>query len=190
MARFLLPLRLEGGAIAHGETVAFLSSVIPAQAGIQRPKTRHSPRDSRLRGNDGLVYGANSVPHRRCPKMCAARDHCWISSKIAPLRVVALDQFQLPCPAPLFNVLFAQNGVRHRLVKFHMDQKMDAILLGKAVGGARLVRPGSAKNVARHPDVESTVPLAGKNVNARVFHDWSVNPRRAGPSYVIPRRCP
>jgi hypothetical protein len=32
-----------GGAIAFGETVAFLSSVIPAEAGIQRPKTRHSP---------------------------------------------------------------------------------------------------------------------------------------------------
>src|SRR5882672_8451389 len=42
-----------GGAIAFGETVAFLSSVIPAEAGIQRPKTRHSPLDSRLRGNDG-----------------------------------------------------------------------------------------------------------------------------------------
>src|SRR4029077_14513621 len=40
-------------AIAYGETVAFLSSVIPAQAGIQCPKTRHSPLDSRLRGNDG-----------------------------------------------------------------------------------------------------------------------------------------
>src|SRR4029077_6834151 len=42
-----------GRAIAFGETVAFLSSVIPAQAGIQRPKTRHSPLESRLRGNDG-----------------------------------------------------------------------------------------------------------------------------------------
>src|SRR6266481_9491366 len=42
-----------GRAIASGDAVAFLSSVIPAQAGIQRPKTRHSPLDSRLRGNDG-----------------------------------------------------------------------------------------------------------------------------------------
>src|SRR6202008_93628 len=42
-----------GRAIAFGETVAFLSSVIPAQAGIQRPKTRHSPLESPLRGNDG-----------------------------------------------------------------------------------------------------------------------------------------
>src|ERR1700682_2847315 len=49
----LLPLRPEGRAIAFGETVAFLSSVIPAQAGIQCPRTRHSPLDSRLRGNDG-----------------------------------------------------------------------------------------------------------------------------------------
>jgi hypothetical protein len=42
-----------GRAIAFGDTVAFFSSVIPAEAGIQRPKTRHSPLDSRFRGNDG-----------------------------------------------------------------------------------------------------------------------------------------
>jgi hypothetical protein len=41
---------LDGRAIAYGETVAFLSSVIPAEAGIQRPKNPHSPLDSRLRG--------------------------------------------------------------------------------------------------------------------------------------------
>jgi hypothetical protein len=70
-----IPRLLDGRAIAFGETVAFLSSVIPAEAGIQRPKTRHSPLDSRLRGNDSLLYRDNSVPHRRCPKMCAARDH-------------------------------------------------------------------------------------------------------------------
>src|SRR5882762_1909955 len=34
-------------------TPAPISSVIPAEVGIQRPKTRHSPLDSRLRGNDG-----------------------------------------------------------------------------------------------------------------------------------------
>src|SRR4029077_9606164 len=66
---------LDGRAIAFGETVGFLSSVIPAQAGIERPKTRHSPLDSRLRGNDGPLDRDNSVPHRCCPKMCAARDH-------------------------------------------------------------------------------------------------------------------
>src|SRR4029077_5264984 len=47
------PRPLDGTAIALGDTVAFLFSVIPAEAGIQRPKTRHSPLDSRLRGNDG-----------------------------------------------------------------------------------------------------------------------------------------
>src|SRR5882724_9763374 len=49
----IFPAPLMGRVIAFGETVAFLSAVIPAEAGIQRPKTRHSPLDSRLRGNDG-----------------------------------------------------------------------------------------------------------------------------------------
>jgi len=49
-----------GRAIAFGDTVAFLSSVIPAEAGIQRPKTRHSPLDSRLRGCEEIVRIADS----------------------------------------------------------------------------------------------------------------------------------
>src|SRR6266446_3318768 len=36
-----------------GRDRELFSAVIPAEAGIQRPKTRHSPLDSRLRGNDG-----------------------------------------------------------------------------------------------------------------------------------------
>src|SRR6266478_678010 len=59
--------RDRGGAIAFDETVAFLSSVIPAEVGIQRPKTRHSPLDSRLRGNDGNREVAEpkcDCPHR------------------------------------------------------------------------------------------------------------------------------
>ena len=36
-----------------GRPHPILPSVIPAQAGIQRPKTPHSPLDSRLCGNDG-----------------------------------------------------------------------------------------------------------------------------------------
>src|SRR4029077_13275209 len=53
-----LPAR-RGRAIAFGETVAFFSSVIPAQARIQRPETRHSPLDSRFRGNDGTERSEN-----------------------------------------------------------------------------------------------------------------------------------
>src|SRR6266446_1416612 len=36
-------------------TVEEADSFTSSQAGIQRPKTRHSPLDSRLRGNDGNI---------------------------------------------------------------------------------------------------------------------------------------
>jgi hypothetical protein len=42
-----------GRAIAFGKTVAFLSSVIPAEAGIQGRVTGFGVLDSRFRGNDG-----------------------------------------------------------------------------------------------------------------------------------------
>ena len=47
--------RLGARAIAFGETVAFLSSVIPAEAGIQGRVTGFGALDSRLRGNDDRV---------------------------------------------------------------------------------------------------------------------------------------
>jgi hypothetical protein len=52
-ASYLIPRHLDGRAIAFRETVAFLSSVIPAQAGIQGRVTGFGALDSRLRGNDG-----------------------------------------------------------------------------------------------------------------------------------------
>jgi hypothetical protein len=48
-------------------------AVIPAQAGIQRPKTRHSPLDSRLRGNDGGEKG-NRLAMCDCPAFKAERE--------------------------------------------------------------------------------------------------------------------
>jgi len=41
-------------------------AVIPAEAGIQRLKTRHSPLDSRFRGNDRGEKG-NSIAKCDCP---------------------------------------------------------------------------------------------------------------------------
>jgi hypothetical protein len=37
--------------------------------------------------------------------------------KIAPLRIMALDQLQLPRTAPLLDALFAENRIGHGLVK-------------------------------------------------------------------------
>ena len=74
-AIFVFPPPLLCRAIAFGETVAFLSSVIPAEAGIQRPKTRHSPLDSRLRGNDGNREVGE--PKCDCPAIKGAGDFSW-----------------------------------------------------------------------------------------------------------------
>src|SRR4029077_3240432 len=46
-----------------------LSSVIPAQAGIQRPKNRPLPLDSRLRGNDGNREVGEPKFRRPCSPM-------------------------------------------------------------------------------------------------------------------------
>src|ERR1700675_934251 len=50
-----LPWLARRGTASHLQFLVFLSSVIPAEAGIQRPETRRSPLDSRFRGNDGNI---------------------------------------------------------------------------------------------------------------------------------------
>src|SRR5260370_8375347 len=62
------------GAIAFG--FCDLSVVvIPAEAGIQRPKTRHSPLDSRLRGNDRGEKG-NTLAKCDCAAIEGAGEEC------------------------------------------------------------------------------------------------------------------
>ena len=80
----------KGRAIAFGETVAFLSSVIPAQAGIQRPKTRHSPLDSRLRGNDGNRGGRRTQMRLPCHKG-AGEDPWGMTNKTGASDVLVLS---------------------------------------------------------------------------------------------------
>jgi hypothetical protein len=51
--------------------------------------------------------------------------------QILPLRVRALDQFQLPLSFPFFQTLLARNSGFHVLVQFLPNQLVDTVVLGE-----------------------------------------------------------
>src|SRR5467141_1901267 len=99
-----------GRAIAFGDAVAFLSSVIPAEAGIQRPKTRHSPLDSRFRGNDGNREVGE--PKCDCPackrgRHVAGPESQSVAKVLRPAYLPASKPSNAACVSALTGVLFA-----------------------------------------------------------------------------------
>ena len=128
-------------------------------SGNPEPQREAVALDPRLRGGDDIEAtrtGSPSFPRRRepratarcrCPGPPLARgrrttksQHCWshellpqqVVVKVAPVRVLALDQFELPRPAPFLDPLFTQDRFRHRFVKLGIDQLLDAMVSSEA----------------------------------------------------------
>ncbi len=169
-------------------------TVVPALAGTQGHGSRQLPLDPRFRGSDekekiGIICRFPALPQE-------------IVVKVAPLRVLALDQFELPRPPPLLDPLLAQDRVRHGFVKLGIDQFLDMIFSGESMDLAGPMLPNAAREVARYPDVERPILPARQNVYARapIDHFGSAAPpgsplsrgrRRKAygqPSRVLPKK--
>src|SRR6516162_589327 len=89
--------------------------------------------------------------------------------KIAPLRIIALDQLQFPRTAPFLDALFAEDRIGHGFVKLDKHQPMYSVISNKSADSIRTVFPSAARNIACDADVKRTIALAGEDVNARTF---------------------
>ena len=112
-----------------------VSSVVPAKAGTQSLP---------------LAQAGGQTPSRQ------------LVIEVAPLRIIDLDQFELPGAPPFLDPLFAQDRVRHGLVKFGKDQAGDAVVPDKAGNRIRPMLPNTASKVGRYANVERTVASARK----------------------------
>jgi hypothetical protein len=90
--------------------------------------------------------------------------------QIPPLRVVLLDQVDLPLPVPVLQLLLARNRVGHPVKRFGVDQADRAIIRGKTWSRSRAVLVQSRREVGRDADVERSALLAGENVSAGLPH--------------------
>ena len=59
--------------------------------------------------------------------------------QIVPVRIVLLDQSDLPVPVPAFQALLPLEGGAHIVSLLEVDKPMHAILIGKAFDDAILV---------------------------------------------------
>ena len=91
--------------------------------------------------------------------------------EVGPVGVLVFDEFEFPRAVPVFDSLFARDGVLHGGVKFVEDQKVDLVLAGEAFGDVVAVLPDALGEVAGDAGVEGAVSLAGEKVDGGLFHE-------------------
>ena len=111
----------------------------------------------------------------------AQRD--WIEaqaySEVDPLRVVLLDQVDLPLTVPALQLLFARDGGVHIAEHLEADEAEDAIARREAGDFPFAVLIEPCEKVRGYSNIERAVSLACENVDARVFghsHAHSMEP--------------
>jgi hypothetical protein len=125
---------------------------------LHRPERAISP----------VVADVMSLPPRKRGSSGRSYSPSDLIIKIAPGWGSFLYQRYLPSSSPSLDALFPQNRLRHRGVKLSVDEQAHSVSLSEAPGDSFLVFPNPAAQVAGHPDVKRTVPLAGKDVEARL----------------------
>ncbi len=97
--------------------------------------------------------------------------------QIGPMRVVFVDQIDLPRSMPVFQLVFALYRGLHFAKQFEMHEAVDRIFRG--MSGHRFVPmlPHATNKVRGHANVERAVQLARKDVDAGLFvlsHLWNL----------------
>src|SRR5437660_11960426 len=80
------------------------------------------------------------------------------------MRVLRLDQIDLPIPPPSFDLAFAGERPFKRLVRFEPDETGNTVLLREAGNGSDFVFPNPAREGGRGTDVERSGMPARPNV--------------------------
>ena len=90
------------------------------------------------------------------------KSHC----QIRPVRIVLIDQIDLPLPMPALQLLLAQDRRFHCAAQFEVNERVNGVLRSET--GERVVAmlPNPAQQIRRNPDVNRAVGLAGHNVDA------------------------
>ena len=94
-----------------------------------------------------------------------------VQRQIVPLRIVLLDQVELPVAVPVLQLLLAGDRAGHVLEHLEPDETVDGMALRETWNGAGSVLVQALERVTRHTDVERAATAARQNVDARAaFH--------------------
>jgi hypothetical protein len=81
------------------------------------------------------------------------------------LRIVALDQAELPRTVPALDLFLTGDGCGDAVVGLHPHQPVDAIASGEDRTDSGPMLEGPPTDVVRHADIERSVAPTGENVD-------------------------
>ena len=87
--------------------------------------------------------------------------------KVAPLRVLAIDQIDFPLPVPALEALFSRDCGDHIAEHFEMNQSVDGIFLCETGQYSLSVLPHPRKQIGRYADIQRPVVFPSKDIYAR-----------------------
>src|SRR5260221_12369789 len=86
--------------------------------------------------------------------------------KVAPLRIIALDECELPLAPPTLDAHLAQDRIRHGVMEFDIDECMHAIFSGEACDRVRSMLEDPAREVTGNANIERAVAFTREDVDA------------------------
>ena len=140
-----------------------------------------------------LVSGRGTTRQRRVVEGCSTQRHpeivsgstypgalnygfnAKINGQVAPVRVVALDEVDLPAPAPPLQLLFAFDGGGHVSEQFESHEPVDSVARREAREPHGTMLMETREEIRSHPDIERALRLAGENVDARLLVHTDLN---------------
>src|ERR1700744_712727 len=108
------------------------------------------------------LTGRPSIPERE--RLKSGRS-CNLRIKIILVRIVLLDQRNLPGACPFLEALLLMDGFFNSVEAFEINQPGNIVLLGKAFGELQFVLGNAADQIVSHADIERATNAAGENVN-------------------------
>ena len=98
--------------------------------------------------------------------------------QIPPIRVLLLDEPQLPTTAPFLQLLLALNGRFGGFASLVVNELIDAIPRGESGDFLLFVLPDAARQVGSDPYIQDAVAPVANNVNAEGFvHSFGFPPK-------------
>jgi hypothetical protein len=131
---------------------------LPAVVEVVKNPKPHAPSPSRL------CLFSIVIPAKAGTQRPRVLDQ--IITEVAPLRILSLNQLQLPDPAPFLDPLFTEDRVWHGFVEFGENQPGNTIPPNKSAGAVGSVLPNTTHQVVRDTDVKRAVALAGEDAYA------------------------
>ena len=89
------------------------------------------------------------------------------NGKVSPVRVLLLNQIDLPRPMPVLELLFARDRSDHVAIDFEMNQAVDFVTPGKSRQRIIAMLPKPRDQIRSHSDVKRAVVPARDDVDTR-----------------------